>query len=202
MNPLPDSLDRAQRAAQRAVDIDPASQSGWGSLAIVHFSHKDFPAFHQAADRAVALNPRHCTVCGYLGSLMFYSGEWEKGYSLVQKMMALNPYHPGWLYFVPCYYHYRKNEYEKALLAAKQINMPQYHWTYLAVVAICGQLQRTQEASAIINGLREYAPAFLDLAVIRQDLEKWFSDKEFIDHLLDGLVKAGLEFGEPIPPSG
>ena len=56
---------------------------------------------------------------------------WEKGYSLVQKMMSLNLHHPGWFYFIPFYYHDRKNENEKALIAAKQINMPYYQWTHL-----------------------------------------------------------------------
>ena len=201
MNPLPDSLERAQRAAQRAVDVGPASQSAWFSLAIAYFFRRDFTAFHVAADRAVSLNPRHCTLCAYMGSFILYTGEWERGYNLVQKMMSLNPHHSGWLYLIPFYYHYRKNEYEKALLAAKQINMPQYHWTYLVVAAACGQLQRKQEATAAINTLRQHAPAFLDLTVVREDLEKWFADKEFVDHLLHGLVKAGLEFGAPESPS-
>jgi serine/threonine protein kinase len=32
MNPLPDSLERARRAAQRAVDLDPTSQMGWAEV--------------------------------------------------------------------------------------------------------------------------------------------------------------------------
>jgi tetratricopeptide (TPR) repeat protein len=193
MNPLPDSLERAQRAARRAVDIDPVSQMAWGELATAYFFARDFTAFHPAADRAVALNPRHCTVCAYMGAYMFYSGEWEKGHSLVQAMMSLNPHHPGWFYFIPCYYHYRKKEYEKALLAAKQVNMPHHHWTHLALAAACGQLQRKQDAAAAMQALRRQTPRFLDLAVVREELERWAVDKDFNEHFLEGLRKAGFE---------
>jgi TolB-like protein/Tfp pilus assembly protein PilF len=208
MNPLPDPLERAQRAAQRAVDIDPACQMGWAELAAAYFFARDYTAFHPAADRAVALNPRHSTTVGYMGLFMLQAGEWEKGHNLVQRAMSLNPHHPGWLYFVPFCYHYYKNEYEKALSAAKQANMPYDPWNYLYIAAACGQLQRKQEAAAAISGLRRQSPAFLDLTVVREDLEKWCADKEFAEHLLDGLRKAGLEIGveketaAPVPVSG
>ncbi len=192
-NPLPDSLERAQRAARRAVDIDPASQMAWGELATAYFFARDFTAFHPAADRAVALNPRHCTVCAFMGAYMFYSGEWEKGHSLVQRMMSLNPHHPGWFHIIRWHYHYRRKEYEKALLAAKQINMPHHHWTHLAIAAACGQLQRKQDAAAAMQALRRQTPRFLDLAVVREELERWAVDKEFNEHVLEGLRKAGFE---------
>jgi len=192
LNPLPDSLERARRAAQRAVDIDPTSQMGWAGLAVAYFFARDYSAFHPTADRAVALNPRRSTILGYMGIFIFDSGEWEKGHKLVQQAMSLNPHHPGWFYFVPFLYHYRKNEYEKALFAAKQVNMPYDPWNYLYIAAACGQLQRKQEAAAAIGGLRRQSPAFLDLAVVREDAEKWFADKELIHHLLEGLRKGGL----------
>ncbi|HXW18230.1 MAG TPA: protein kinase [Candidatus Acidoferrales bacterium] len=192
MNPLPDSLERARRAAQRAVDIDPASQRGWAALAIAYFFANDFTAFYPAADRAVALNPRNATLLGYLGVYIFGAGEWEKGISLVLRAIALNPHHPGWLYFTVSGYHYQKKEYDKALLAAKQANMPYDPWNYLFIAAACGQLERKQEAAAAIDGLRRQCPAFLDLNVVREDMEKWFADRELIGRLLEGLRKAGL----------
>ncbi|MGH9776250.1 MAG: protein kinase domain-containing protein [Candidatus Acidiferrales bacterium] len=197
MNPLPDSLERARRAAQRAVDIDPTSQMGWAGLAVAYFFARDYTAFHPAADRAVALNPRHSTMLGYMGTYIFQTGEWEKGYNLVQRAMSLNPHHPGWFYFVPFQYHYRKNEYEKALFAAKQANMSYDPWNYLYITAACGQLHRKEEAAVAISGLGRQSPAFLDMAVVREDLEKWNADTELIDHLLEGLRKAGLDIQPP-----
>ena len=193
MNPLPDSLERAQRAARRAVDIDPACQVGWAELAGAYYFARDLTAFHPAADRAVALNPRHSVILGFMATYIFNSGAWEKGYNLIQKAMSLNPHHPGWFYFVPCEYHYRKNEYEKALVAAKQANMAGDPWNYLYIIAACGQLERNQDAAAAISSLRQLAPAFLDLTVVREDLEKWIADRELVGHLMEGLRKAGLK---------
>lgn len=41
--------------------------------------------------------------------------------------------------------------------------------------------------------LRRVAPEFLDLAVVRENLEKWFADEEFIEHMIEGLRKASIE---------
>ena len=192
MNPLPDSLDRAQRAARHAVDIDPACQMGWAELAGAYYFAKDYTAFHPAADRAVALNPRHSIILAFMATFVFNSGEWEKGHDMMQRALSLNPHHPGWFYFVSFEYHYRKKEYEKALVAGKQANMSKDPWNYLYILAACGQLERKQEAAAAINSLQQLAPAFLDLTLVREDFEKWIAVKELVDHLMEGLRKAGL----------
>ena len=48
------------------------------------------------------------------------------------------------------------------------------------------------DAASAISGLRQQSSVFLDLTLVREDLEKWFPDKELTDHLLEGLRKAGL----------
>jgi len=89
--------------------------------------------------------------CGGLSFCMQPRGDMGEGLQPRSKMMSLNLHHPGWFYFIPFYYHYRKNEYEKARIAAKQINMPYYQRTRLAIAVACGQLQRKQEAAGAIH---------------------------------------------------
>ena len=36
---------------------------------------------------------------------------------------------------------------------------------------------------------------FLDLDNVREDIEKWLTDKDVVEQLLRGLQKAGLKFG-------
>jgi adenylate cyclase len=126
---------------------------------------------------------------------MAYSGDWERGVALVQRAMDLNRHHPGWYYNASFAHHYRKSEYEAALLAAKKINMPEYHWMPLAIAACCGMLGRHEEARAAIESLRKYNPTFLDLENVREEIARWDPDEGEVERLMQGLQKAGLKYG-------
>ncbi len=194
-NPLDRPIERAREAAWRAVKIDPACQMGWKLLSLVHFFSRDFAAFRDAADRATSLNPRDGTTLAYVGIMMAYSGEWERGVALVQRAIDLNRHHPGWYYNASWAHHYRKGEYEAALLAAKKISMPQYHWTHITTAAAAGMLGHHEEARAAIESLRKYTPTFLDLDNVREEIARWDPDEDEVERLMQGLQKAGLQYG-------
>jgi len=56
-------------------------------------------------------------------------------------------------------------------------------------------LGRHEEARTAIESLRKYNPTFLDLENVREDIELWDPDKDEVEHLLQGLQKAGLKYG-------
>ncbi len=188
-------LERAREAAWRAVKIDPACQMGWKELAEVLFFSRDFTAFRETAERAMSLNSRDGTTLAIMALMIAFSGDWEHGVALAQRAMDLNRHHPGWYHNIFFHHHYRKGEYEAAWLAAKRINMPEYHWMHLMTAAACGMLGRHEEARTAIESLRKYNPTFLDLENVREDIEKWDSDKDEVERLLQGLQKAGLKYG-------
>ncbi|UCC83224.1 MAG: adenylate cyclase [Gemmatimonadota bacterium] len=189
-NPRPGSLDRALEAARHAVRLDPTSSLSYDALAQTHFYRKDLDAFFPAAERAVQLNPNDCTTVAMMGLLIAYAGRWEYGIELVEKARVLNPYHPGWYYFPLASYHYRARDYERALGAAQQVNMPGYWGSHMFLAAIYGQLGRADEARVAVENLDRLFPDFR--AWTRRELEKWYLTTEMLDHLVDGLVKAGL----------
>ena len=110
-NVLPNALDRALHAAQRAVKMDATSQLAYRALAEAHYFRKERGAFLPAADRVLSLNPRDTSNVGMIGSLLGCAGEWERGCAVVRNVMQLNPHHAGWLHFVFLDDHYRKGEY-------------------------------------------------------------------------------------------
>jgi TolB-like protein/cytochrome c-type biogenesis protein CcmH/NrfG len=194
-NPREKPLDRARDAAWRAVKIDPACQMGWKELASVQFLSRDFTAFRETAERAMSLNPRDGTTLAWMAIMIAFSGDWERGVALTQRAIELNRHHPGWYHNVAFHHHYRKREYEAALLAAKRINMPEFHWMHLMTAASCGMLGRLEEARTAIESLRKYTPMFLDLEKVREDIGMWDPDKDEVERLLQGLQKAGLKYG-------
>lgn len=195
-NAQPKPLDRALAAARRAVDLAPTHALGHYSLASVHFFRKEKIAFRVEAERALALNPLDASVKAYLGLLIATAGEWDKGCEMVESAMRLNPNCPGYFYFAGCKNAYRLGKYEEALEAATRVNMPDYFYLVAARAAALGQLGRREEAQEALQQLLTRRPDFASVA--RQEYAKWY-EPEMIEHIIDGLRKAGLEI--PDEPS-
>ena len=192
INPRENPLERANQAAWHALQADSASQMGWQDLAAVYFYGRDLNAFYPAAERAMAIDPRAGTTCGYLGMLIAFSGQYERGVEIVRRMMALNPHHPGWYYYVLWFGHYRKGEYGEALKVAKQVNTPELFWTHMVQAISFGQLGRLEEARVALEAMRKTFPLPFDEVSVREQLGKWFPETGALDHLFEGLRKAGF----------
>jgi tetratricopeptide (TPR) repeat protein len=189
-NLLPDPLDRALVAAQRAVERAPSNHLAYHALASVQFFRKELDAFQISTARAVALNPMDGFTLAYLGFLTAYAGDWERGGVLSAKARSLNPHHPGWYWFVPCFDAYREGEYKVSLEFAYKVNMPGFWRTQLAIAANSGQLGQQAAANEALQTLLIQRP---DIATLpREELAIWWQP-EMVEHLIVGLSKAGLE---------
>jgi adenylate cyclase len=189
-NLRPDPLGRARAAAQRAVASAPSSHFAHCALATGLFFQKDYLAFRPAAERALALNRMDSSTAAILGNMIAYAGDWEYGLGILERAMQLNPHHAGWYHYVAFCDAYRKRDYRGALASALKVNMPAYHWPYVYMAAVYGQLGEQQRASAALRELDALVPNFGTIA--REEFGKWL-DAELTEHLLDGLRKAGLE---------
>jgi TolB-like protein/class 3 adenylate cyclase len=189
-NPRPDPLGRARVAAQRAVESAPTSHFAYHALATVLFFQKDFLAFRPAAERALALNQMDSSTMALLGTMIAYAGDWEYGVGVVERAKQLNPHHPGWYHYLAVYDAYRRRDYHAALASALKVNMPGYYWPHATLAAVYGQLGEQERARAALRELLTIMPNFG--AIAREEYSKW-NDAEFVEHLLEGLRKAGLE---------
>ena len=195
-NVRPDPLGRALAAAHRAVEAAPANHLAYHALATALFFRRESVAFRNAAERTVALNAMDGGTIAFVGILMAYAGDWERGCALVERARQLNPNHPGW-YWLPVFFNaYRKGDYNGALDAALRINMPGYFFASAALASVYGQLGEVDAARRAVEQLRALQPDFA--AAARREYEKWFGPGELLEHVLDGLRKAGLD----VPASG
>jgi TolB-like protein/tetratricopeptide (TPR) repeat protein len=188
LNPLPDSVGRARKAARRAVEIDPTCQTGWEALADASYFARDLGTFRTAAERAMALNPRNTNTAATMAMLIAFGGEWDRGVEITRGAMALNPHHPGWYHFAPFYDHYRKGEYEQALETAKRINMPEFFWTHYVTAAVCGRLGRREDARAALEALRSSFPDYQER--VRANVALWILDAGVVEQAMQGLAEA------------
>ena len=191
VNQLPNALERALTAAQRAVELNRASQIAHEALAWAHFLRRDFPGMYAAIDRTISLNPRNSNTIATLGGFLVRTGQFDRGAKMVRRAIELNPHHPGWLYFPLVWDHCSRGEWEQVLEQVKYIIMPGTAWVPMVVASACGHLNRISEAAAAVNELLSIDPEFG--ANARDFLEPMLGASGLIDTLVEGLRKAGLQ---------
>ena len=189
-NPLPNPLDRALNAAQRAVHLAPTHALSYYALATAHFFRKERAAFRAAAERAVALNPLDGSIAVFMGMLTASSGEWERGRKMAHDALRLNPNYPAWFHIFTFYSAYRERNYPEALEATARITMTGYFHVYAARAAALGQLGQMEAARKELRELLAVRPDFA--ATARAEYSKWWDD-QLTEQMLEGLQKAGLE---------
>jgi serine/threonine protein kinase/tetratricopeptide (TPR) repeat protein len=197
-NARPDPLARGLVVARRAVEAAPSNHLAYHALATVLFYLREFQAFRNAADRAVALNPMDGYTAAYQGFLTAYSGDWARGCAWAERARKLNPHHPGWYWFPSVFDAYRKRDYRAALDAALKINMPRFWRAHLALAVSYGQLGERDAARIALRQLLSLKPEFASAA--HQELAKTW-DSELVEHLMEGLRKAGLESADDEGPA-
>jgi serine/threonine protein kinase/tetratricopeptide (TPR) repeat protein len=190
----PDPLGRALAAAHRSVELTPSNNLAYAALAATLFLRKEILAFRPVAERTIELNPMDGSIISFMGHLIAYSGDWERGCALSESAARLNPHHAGWHHLLAFVDAYRKGEYRAALEAALKVNMPGYWVTFAARAAAMGQIGEREAAQKEVKELLEIRPNFA--FIVRDALAVWH-EPELIEHLVDGLRKAGLDVPNP-----
>jgi TolB-like protein/Tfp pilus assembly protein PilF len=196
-NERPDAIGRALMAATRAIDAAPSNHLAHAGLASALFFRHELSAFRAAAERALTLNPMDGVTSAYLGMQIAYGGDWERGCAVVERAMQLNPNHPGWYWFPLVINAYRQRDYQRTLELVSKINMPRFWRTQLVLAAAHAQLGHHDAARQAAQELLKIRPDFSEVA--RDELGKWY-DEQLIEHLIDGLRKAGLKIPDRPAP--
>jgi adenylate cyclase len=197
-NPLPNSMERARAAAQKAVKLAPLEAVAHWALAAVYFINHEVDKFLVEAERAIELNPNEGSILNDMGAYMIYAGHVERGYALVKKAVALNPQHPNWWQFGLTAGPFGLGDYETALNEAHKLNMSGYYWQHAWLATLYGHLDRKEEGRQAIDDLLAVYPDFAEN--VRRELRIWNNTDEAIEKYIIGLRKAGLEVpDEPVP---
>ncbi len=166
-------------------------------LANALFDRRDLAGFKAAGERAIALNPNDPDSLAHYGMRLVFMGEWERGFALVTKAITLSPEFPDWYRSPRIYYYYQTGDYERALVESQAREVSGL-WRLLFRAMILGQLGRKEEARPAIEAALALKPdvreRFWDMARV------WNVPDPHIEHMADGLRKAGLAIS-PAPPA-
>ena len=190
-NVLPDSLDRALTAGQRAVDLDPNSDRTHAALAKVNFFRGNISKALSESERALKISPNSAVRLFQHAYYLTLSGNWAQGLEFHEKALKIRDTAGTWLFYPIFLGEYRAGSYEDALKTIHKNGSPRFWITHVCYAAVHGQLGNREEANAALAELELLQPDFSK--VVRGQLKRSICVPEGVDGLLDGLCKAGLD---------
>ncbi len=191
-------LDRALRAAHRAVSLDPTSAMAHFALSTVYFSRGALDAAAMTAEHAIKLNQNDATLLGLLSTQLAAAGRWERAIEVAERAASLSPHHPVTLHNVVALDHYMRGDYEAALDAHRQI-APLDSMRGVTRAAVLAQAGRTDQAAEVMSELERDDPHLAQ--DLMAELERIYVDRGLVEALADGLRSAGIEL-EPRARAG
>jgi TolB-like protein len=186
-NPRPNPIGRALTHALAATRLDPQNAYARCWLAIVHFFRFENDKFETEAQLALSLNPNDPETLADVGHYYAFMGEFERGVALSRRAQQLNPLHPGWYYFSFARMHYAQKSYAQAMADLQRVGMPHFYWMHLLMAAAQGQLGHP-DGAASLRQMSAVKPG----CSARAELQRWNAAPSDLEHILEGLRKAGL----------
>ncbi|MGH7116893.1 MAG: adenylate/guanylate cyclase domain-containing protein, partial [Stellaceae bacterium] len=187
-------FEEAYVLAQQAVTLDRRFPNAHFALGLVCMwtrrSERGIAAFQEA----IKLNPSFAAAHVLLGQMYLYSSQPEEAISLAEKGIRLSPTDPRLFIWLPALAgaHYQLRHYQEAIETGRRSWTLNRHWPggLRYVVASLAQLGRLDEARAALAELRLLNPT---LGFVEGNLKRLFCDAAAVDHILQGLRKAGFE---------
>lgn len=187
----------ALQLAQRAVRLDPRSQTAFAALAFVNAFSGDYDAGIEAGEHAITLNVHEPAARFVLGQSYFTAGEHARALEMFSAAMRLSPNHPDMYHWaaMSSFSHFLLGNYDAALSwARKALYGNAGHLQVLGVrAAALAMLGRSDEATKAAAEFMTQAPG---LTVERHVRNFRWKNPADIAHYRDGLANAGVPMGD------
>ena len=184
----------AYELGQRAIRLDPRYPNAHFALGLVCMWTRQIDRGIREFEEAIRLNPSHAAAYVQLGQMYLYAQRPEEAIAQAEKGFRLSPTDPRLFIWLPALAgaHYQLHHYAEAIEAGRRSWSLNHHWPHglRYVVAGLAQLGRIEEARTALAELKlmdanlEYSAAVL---------RRVYTDPAAVDHILEGLRKAGFE---------
>ena len=186
-NVRPDPLERALRAATRAVELEPNNGFAHWRLAKILFFRKEMDRFESEMRRALALNPNHAETLADIATHLSVLGRHDEAYGYAQRAAKLDP-NLTWNYFTHARYFLSKRRFREALAAMHQVNIPEFYWTHFFLALAYAELGELDAAHKEASEVLRLKPDF----VLMRELELWNVPKDYAAQMAESAKKAGI----------
>jgi adenylate cyclase len=184
-----EALERAHRSVCQAVQHDPTLPFAHALLGLVLGYKRQFDASIEAVERATALNPNY-TDWRFAQTLLM-AGEHERAVAAGKAYIRADPFYPprATVWLGVAYFMLKRYQDALPFLQEAALRVPNSRGGHLWAAANYGQWGRLDEARAEIVAALRIDPKFTIEAQAHQAVCRRQRD---LDHLLNGLRKAGL----------
>jgi adenylate cyclase len=189
------SLHQALQVAKQAVESDASEAWAHFALGAVYLFQKQHDLAVQEYQIAYHLNPNDADVVLDYGWCLAYAGRPEEGIPLMEGASRLNPYHPIYFHVELALGYYMTRQYTKTITALEKIS-DHYPGSYRMLAASYAQAGRPDDARAIMAKWLELDP---QASIEHVSATQPFKHRKDLEHLLDGLRKAGMPEKPPAP---
>src|SRR6516164_6991026 len=184
----------AYQLGQSAIRLDPRYPNAHFAVGLACIWTRRSERGIAAFEEAIKLNPSFAAAQVLLGQVYLYAGRREEAMERVEKGIRLSPSDPRlYIWLGPLAgAHYQMRHYAEAVEAGRRSWTLNRNWPHglRYVVAGLAQLGKVEEAQAPLAELKGMdANLEYSASVFRRN----WPDPADVDHLLDGLRKAGFE---------
>jgi len=179
---------------QGAIRLDPRYPNAHFALGLVCTWTRRIERAIAEFEEAIRLNPSHAAAHVQLGQMYNYTSRPEEAIALEERGIRLSPTDPRLFMWLPALAgaHYQLGHYAEAIEYGRRSWTLSRIWPHGLRYVVAGLAQRgkMEEAKAALAELKRMDP---DLTYSAATLRRLFSDPAAVDHILDGLRKAGFE---------
>jgi adenylate cyclase len=184
------SLDRAQTAAAKALNIDDSDVRAHVILGRIDIFYHRYDEARAEMDRAIAVNPNDAQALAGRGNALMWTGQTDAAIEALEAAQRLDPELNSMDRFALGLAYYLRRRYDAAI-EQNELNLrkvPAANFSRIILAAAYAEESRTEDAARIVADIRRFDPAFDS-----RTFGSKFLDPGDLDQLRDGLRKAGLE---------
>jgi TolB-like protein/Tfp pilus assembly protein PilF len=184
----PESLHEAIVLARKALSLDEAD--AWSHRAVGYAymigGQHELAGIH--LDRAVALNPTDTRITSVHALWLAFGGKGDQAVRCLDADLRRDPFPPAWFWNFRGIALFQARRYREAIEGLSRLTNP-YPWDYYFLAASYAHLGLIDQARACGAEILRARPGF---ALGQVGIVEPFQDPADLEHLLDGLRKAGL----------
>jgi adenylate cyclase len=188
----PESLERAQELAERALALDDTLPNAHSLLGQIYLWRKEHDRAIAQAERAIALAPNDADGYETLADVLAWGGRGEDSLRFIRQAMRLNPHYPFFYLWTLGHALYLTRRTEDAVDAFRKLvqQNPNFLPAHAYLAALFTEMGRHEEAQAAWRQAQQLSPG-ASLAGLRQRLP--YRRQADLDRFLAAARRAGLE---------
>jgi adenylate cyclase len=188
LDPQPGMLDRAEASARRALALDDHNAASHVGMAYVALHRRKFDLTGMHLDHALKIHPSDPYIIADRANWLTRTGRPVEALAALDKALEYDPFAPTWFWEFRANALFHLRRYDDAVCNLQKMTvLHHWHHAHLAsAYAHAGQDDDARRELAAFLALRPEATCATISAV------EPYAKPALLDHLLDGMRKAGL----------